>query len=159
MSIKIRIKIGAIEVEFEGSEEFLKSELMKLVSSVSELSKEGGLAITHGEPGVSVQKEGEFAKLTTRTIASRLNSNTGPDLIIAACAHLKLVEGKVSFTRKEILNDMKTATGYYQTSYRDNLTSYLKTLINNKKLNETSKDTFELGETTRKDLVTRLVAK
>lgn len=34
---KIRIKLGAIEVEYEGSESFLKEELLALLSAVSDL--------------------------------------------------------------------------------------------------------------------------
>ena len=37
MTSKIRIKLGAIEVEYEGSEQFLKEELPQLLTAVSEL--------------------------------------------------------------------------------------------------------------------------
>jgi hypothetical protein len=35
MTSKIRIKLGAIEVEYEGSEQFLKEELPQLLTAVS----------------------------------------------------------------------------------------------------------------------------
>ena len=137
MSTKIRIKIGSVEVDFEGSEEFLKSEFMKLVSSVSELSKEGGLGIPPGEAGVSDQEEGKTIQWSTDTIASKLACKTGPDLVLAASAHLAFTDGKKSYTRKEIHEEMKTATGHYKESFSGgNLTRYFKGLVKKGKLNE-----------------------
>ena len=112
MSTKVKIKIGSVEVDFEGSEEFLKSELMKLVTSVSELSKESGMVVHPDEPGLLGQEEGKTIQWSTDTIASKLACKTGPDLVLAACAHLKFVIGKTSFKRLEILEDMQTATGF-----------------------------------------------
>lgn len=43
MTSKIRIKMGPIEVEYEGSENFLKEELPELLGTVSNLYKESGL--------------------------------------------------------------------------------------------------------------------
>lgn len=39
MESKIRIKLGAIEIEYEGSENFLRKELPDLVKTVTELAK------------------------------------------------------------------------------------------------------------------------
>ena len=40
MTIKIRIKIGGVEVDYEGAEGFLDKKLPKLIGDVSALSKE-----------------------------------------------------------------------------------------------------------------------
>jgi len=153
MSTKIRIKIGSVEVDFEGSEEFLKSDLMKLVTSVSELSKESGMVAPPDEPGLLDQKEGE-----TDTIASKLACKTGPDLVLAASAHLAFTDGKKSYTRKEIHEEMKTATGHYKDSFSGgNLTRYFKGLVKKGKLNElTAKDTYALNQKTIKELRQKL---
>lgn len=166
MSSKIKIKIGSVEVEFEGSEEFLKDELLKLTSSVLELYRESGLVAGEGEtfePSLE-EKEKNALKVgkiqgTTGTIASKLNCTAGKCLIIAACAHLTFVAHHQSFTRKEILDKMKTAKNHFKTSYRDNLTSYLNTLINEGKLNEISTDTYALREPVRKELEQKLATK
>ena len=44
MTSKIRIKMGFIEVEFEGSEQFLKEELPDLLTGVSQLHSKSSLA-------------------------------------------------------------------------------------------------------------------
>ncbi len=153
MSTKVRIKIGSVEIDFEGSEEFLKSELMKLVSSLSELSKESGMDTPPDEPGLPGQEDGITIQWSTDTIASKLACKTGPDLVLAACAHLKFAIGKTSFKRLEILEDMQTATGHYKDSFASNLTYYLKGLIKKDKLNElTAKDTYALNQKAIKEL-------
>lgn len=164
MSSKIKIKVGPIEVECEASEEFIKNELLKMLSSVSELYKESDLTIANETPPLGEKGKGapSNAKISwsTGTIASKLNSKTGADLIIASCAHLAFVAGKKSFTREEIHNKMKTATGSYKKTYSPNLSSYLQTLVKNDKLNELSeKDTYALNESHRKKLEKQLVPK
>jgi hypothetical protein len=42
MTSKIKIKMGAIEIDYEGSEEFLKEELPSLLKTVSDLYKSSG---------------------------------------------------------------------------------------------------------------------
>lgn len=44
MTSKIRIKLGPVEVEYEGNEAFLKDELPDLLSAVARLHKESGQA-------------------------------------------------------------------------------------------------------------------
>ena len=54
---------------------------------------------------------------------------------MAAAAKLTLEDHKTRFARQDIINEMKTAEHYDKDSFRGgNLTSALKTLINNGKL-------------------------
>lgn len=82
MSSKIRIKIGEIEVEYEGTEEFLKKELPELLKTVSELYR----PLNAG--GGSTFVPPSNLQLSTANIAAKLDAKTGPDVVIAACAHL-----------------------------------------------------------------------
>ena len=53
-------------------------------------------------------------QMTTNTIAAKLDVKTGTDLALAACAHLALVKGADTFTRANILGEMKLASNYYK---------------------------------------------
>ena len=96
--------------------------------------------------------------MTTNTIASKLSVKTGNDLVIAACAHLTFVKGADTFTRSNILAEMKLASNYYKATMRKNLSNILKTLINQNKLLETAKDTYALEASLKTQLGSQLNA-
>jgi len=163
MSSKIRIKNGTMEVEYEGTDEFIKNDLIKLVSSISELPKKTdqppqgeGLITPKGASQKDEKSKSAKSLGTTANIAALLNCKKGPDLIIAACAHLTFVEGKSSFSRQEIIDQMKPASPYFKTGYIDNLSNYLNSLIKAKTLNEVSKGVYNLSADAQKDLKGRL---
>ena len=64
--------------------------------------------------------------------------------MIAAAAYLTLVEGKVEFLRRELLDAMKSATGYYKTNFSKNLSKLLDSLMSADKLNNLGKDRYSL---------------
>jgi hypothetical protein len=65
---------------------------------------------------------------STDTIATMLGAKAGPGLVMAAAAHMHFVNGKQVFTRKEIIAEMRTATGHIKKSYIANLSMHLKRL-------------------------------
>ena len=148
MESKIRIKLGPIEVEYEGSETFLKKELPDLIKTVTELAKTSQIT---GQVNL-----GDAFQLTTSSIAAKLSCSKGPDLVIAAAAHLSFVQKVDVFSRKQLLNDMKSASGYYKSSYRDNLSSYLKTLLKTHKLTEPTRGHYSLDASESKSIGGRL---
>ena len=160
MTSKIKIKMGAIEIEYEGSEQFLKDELPELLSAVSNLYKasapliDASNVVTGTEVGSD--KSSEIVG-TTGTLAAELGGGTGPDLAMSAAARLTFVLKKDKYSRNEILEEMKSASAYYKTSYSSNLTSILNGLIKNKKLMEPAKDTYSLSADSRKSLEAKLV--
>jgi hypothetical protein len=83
------------------------------------------------------------------TIAAKLAANTGPKLLMAAAAHLGLVAKKETFTRDEILEQMKSATGYYKSTYVGNLTKSVGTAIKDGNLSEHSKNVYALTPSTQ----------
>ena len=94
--------------------------------------------------------------MTTNTIASRLGAKKGNDIVIAACAHLSLAKGADTFTRSNILAEMKLATNYYKQTMSKNLSNSLKTLVNQNKLLETATDTYALEASTKAQLEAQL---
>jgi hypothetical protein len=159
MDAKIRIKMGTIEVEYEGSEDFLKGELLSLLSELLRLQKESATIL--GKPfsppsdGDGEAKPPQGIQATTTTIAAKLACKSGPDLIIAAALRLTLT-GSKTFSRQTLLDEMKTASGYYKKSFSGNLSHYLQTLVKGGKLFETATDIYVLNEATRKELEAKI---
>lgn len=150
MASKIRIRIGDTEIEYEGSDDFLRDELPDLLRTVTELHR-----ATPSAPGggsTPPHAAGTALAITTGTIAARLQVKTGSDLALAAAARLTFGLNKDTFTRQELLAEMKAATTYYQKNYSANLTKLLKTLISNSKLKETAAKVYSLTATARTEM-------
>lgn len=159
-SSKLRIRIGEVEIDYEGSEEFLKQELPQLLTTAMELHKasgtgrqiEGASSRQSFESGVSA-----VPKLTTSSIAATLSAKTGSDLLLAAATHLALVANKETFTRQELLTEMKSATSYYRANYSGNLTKLLKTALQKGGcLSEVAKNTFAMTATSKAEMGAKL---
>jgi hypothetical protein len=161
MTSKIHIRMEGIEVDFEGSEEFVRDELARVLTAVSALQT--SIPNTNG-PGNLLPSTGSTGgpggpgglALTTGSIAAKLSANSGTDLVLASAGRLALVEGRDTYTRQDLLTEMKTAAGYYRTTYSNNLSSYLQTLVRDGKLVETAANTFALAATARAELSSRL---
>ena len=156
---KFRFKIGQLEVEYEGSEIFIKDGLINLMKKAMSFYSENKDQIptgtaTKGE-SVTGTQPGNLNH-STNTIAAHLGGNTGPELAIAAAAHLLLVKGKSKFSRKEINDEMKEATTYYKSSMSSNLSKTLNTLVKGKRFNQVSKDTYSLPANENRSIEARL---
>ena len=153
--------MGSIEVDYEGSEDFLREELPDLLAAVSELyqAKE---RIGRNESSTSDSEEEQDGagpdevSRTTRTIAAKLGVSSGPELILAAAARRSFVLGKHSSTRRDLLEEMQTASTYYRVNYRKNMTQNIQALIKADKLVETAKETYSLSATTSEELKIKL---
>lgn len=156
MESKIKIKLGPIEVEYEGSESFLKQELPALIKTVTELSKSAGVTLGNIETDHDKSKpDAGRLQLSTTSIATKMSCSSGADLVLAAAAHLTLAKKMEVFSRKQLLDDMKTASGFYKSTHRDNLSTYLKSLLKDK-LNERSAGQYSLSASARKELESKL---
>jgi hypothetical protein len=150
MTSKIKIKMGAIEIEYEGSEQFLKDELPALLSAVSELYKSSASLISKNDNNASSETSTASvveSKIqgTTATLAAKLGGGSGPELVMCAAARLTFVLGKDKFHRKELLAEMKTASSYYKSAYMNNLSKLLSSLLKSGKLMEPSTDNYSLS--------------
>ena len=162
MSSKLRIRIGEVEIDYEGTEEFLKQELPQLLKTAMELHNAAG--------GASAAEKVEKRKaagghepvgsnvptLTTGSIAAKIGAKSGSDLLLAAAGHLVFVKKTEPFSRAQLLSEMKGATAYYQKNYGTNLSSYLKTALKDGPLSETARNAFTLKASARTDLEKRL---
>lgn len=162
MNSKIRIKLGAIEVEYEGSEAFLKEELPALLHAVSDLyAKSGGTVVspegeTSTHSGANINGATSL-EMTTASIASKLAVNSGPQLVLAAAAHLRFVKNLDKFPRKQLIEQMRSASSFFKESYVSNLSKTIKVLMKENKLNEPSNEVYALTHAAEQDLRSRLV--
>ncbi len=150
MTSRIRIKLGEMEIEYDGEEQFIKEELHGMVSKYAELYKEYckviGQKAEENNKGVGSKGNNPSISGTTKTIAAKLDVKSGPDLILAAAAQLTFVANKGTFSRQEIIDAMKAATGHYKKSYLSNLTQYLDQVVKDQKLVETATDQYALKD-------------
>ncbi len=152
---KLRLKYGALEVEFEGTEEFLTAHLQGLLEAVSSLRPAPGMPAT---PSTDPRQNGATSEeLSVSTIAQRLNVARGPDLIMSAA--LSLVRGgSEKFEKKTLREQIKLAPAFYKKTYSDNFDNYVKTLVKNGRLSDTGASTYAIPASELTRLTSALTA-
>jgi hypothetical protein len=165
MESRIRIKIGPFEAEGEGTETFIKDTFPDIVSAVLDLHRNSHLPVPLVEaeqfppadttgvvlPAVSVAG-------TTKTMAAKLGVKSGADLLLAAAAHLTFVAEHETFSRQQLLDDAKTASGYCNRNFSKNLSNYLDSAIKQGKLIETAAKTYTLTSQARSQMEAQLAS-
>jgi molybdopterin-binding protein len=144
---KIRIRLGQVEIDYEGDAAFLDSKLMEMVKALQELlatQTDQPAPHQHGGHGHGSKSGSGGLRMSTKTIAMKLGAKKGADIARAAVAHLALVKGKETFTRAEIHEEMKAATGIYKASMFSNLSSILTSLISDNTLIDTGSEVYAL---------------
>lgn len=156
-TVRIRVRLNDLEIECEGRETFVVSEVEELAAKMSE-TLEKYQHVGRRRVNVSAAGDGDgsldaetkvsiphgTSSVTTKTIATRMKAKNGTDLARAAARHLGLVEGRETFSRQELLSEMKTARGHYNENMRKGLTQSLRTLMGRSVLNETASETYAL---------------
>src|SRR5437763_71177 len=107
MTVRLRVKVGSAELEFEGSEDFLKSELSTIISHIAELrivASEGTsvsqlLGDTSNGTKPSSTSNTSHAQLSVNSIATKMNVKLGADLVLAAAVYLTFVKQQDKFRR------------------------------------------------------------
>lgn len=122
----------------------LSIDLGPVKSSAAALSTLSGTA-----PGGSFEH-------STDTIATLLRAKSGPDLIIAAAAHLHFVQGKQKFTRQDLTAEMRGARAHFKDTFVANLTSYLTGLTKADRLRLIAAGTYALSSKERQELEAKL---
>jgi hypothetical protein len=148
MASKIRIKLGVIEVEYEGEHDFLEKDLLTLVKDLMEIappSSRSDQQTGGGQGGQGTQGAGGTG--TVSTYAAKLNVASGSDLVLAALVQAAKVDGNASLKRKDLLAAMKTAKSYYKATYSNNLSQSLKNLVRSKDINEVATDEYAISPT------------
>jgi hypothetical protein len=150
---KLRIRVGGFEIEAEGS----NLNVSEFMERIAQMRQTLGPVPDATIPAVRDRETAPFVAPTTlgmvstNTIASRINAGTGSDLVMAAMAHLTLVQGKDTASRREILDEMKAAKTFYKETFSGNLSSYLDSLAKAKRLNLVSKETYALPNAERQN--------
>lgn len=144
MVVKIRIKAGQFEIEFEGDKKFLEKDFLGLVTQVAGVFK-GQPEILTAEPSASISAPTFGDHFSTNTIATKLSVDRGPELVIAAAAHLALVQKRGTFSRKEIADEMKKAPQFYKRSYGSNLAKIIDRLVKSDRLHLVGERTYSLA--------------
>ena len=134
MACKIGIKIGNVEINYEGEESFFRDELPKMISSITVLMKDKDLCLpkpeaTTSSPEKNTPGNGRKVDLSVANIAKKIGQKNGPDLVLAAAGYLTFVEGIESFTRGQLWAKMKTAPSLNHASFNNNLTKYINGLV------------------------------
>lgn len=158
---KLRVKIGAAEVEYEGSNIFLRDEVMRRIDSILDMVRQRSDLQNmprqiDGSPQRLDSKAENPLGLSTSTIAGLLGAKSAGDLVIAAAAKVMIVDGKATTTRAELLTEMKTAVAYYKSTMSNNLTETLKKLIRDDRLRSGTPGTYSLSSTERASLEHKL---
>lgn len=128
---KIRIKVGPIEIDYEGSPDFLDNGIERLLEAMCNLAH-----LNAGSPEFQVNEKSEQKTtavaiksskteitlgVSTGTIAARFKAKTAQDLVLCAMAQLTIVKRKEKLERSDILSEMRTATAYYNKNMQKNL--------------------------------------
>jgi hypothetical protein len=156
---KLRIRTGDLEIDAEGEEQFVKNDVLELVKEIVRLQGSVSPSKEHKHKENShLDPRGpqDPIKLTTSSIAAKLNAKSGPDLIIAAGAQLTFVQQKESFSRNDLLAEARTASAYYSENVRKNLSSHLNSLVKSRKLNEISVGVFAIHASARQELEAKI---
>lgn len=157
MTSKIRVKVGQIEVEFEGSEEYIKSELPRAIKSICSSLPDMVEAEANTAPQAAVTgQQNPEIQMTTSNIVEKLGFKTQHDLVLAACARLELVENHSPFSRGAMLHEMKTATNHYTDTIAGNLSSYLTRLVSQNKLIKRASGEYALSAVAKKGIEEKL---
>ena len=163
-TVKIRLKFGQFEIDYEGPFSFLQNDLSAFMKEIAGFCENHDAASTvdldppssHEETKEPDNKNGGI-DLSMDVIASRMKENTGPNLVLAACAYLTFVKQQTRFSRKDINDEMKNASAYYKKSMSGNLTKTLDKLIKNQHLNQASSGMYALNAAKKAEMEKLLV--
>ena len=149
---KLSIKYGALALEYEGTDEFIKNGLLELLTDVVETTKViPASPIANEVP--SAASGSSVPNVSVKTISTKLGNAKGSDLARAAAAFLTLVQNNETFSQADLLSAMKSATGVYkQSTHGKNLGSIVSALMTSGFLIETSAGTYSVAQSSRDQL-------
>lgn len=151
---KIRIKIGTMELEYEGDSDFLDGGIEKLLETMGSLASKVPTESIQAPERVIVAPTDHTSdtgasplSFTTSTLAAYTDAKSAPELALCAMFYLEKVKRQNANTRADILAEMKTATAYYKSTMSSNNSSNLKSLAKSKRINEVSSGKYALSRT------------
>ena len=160
--MQIKINLGAVALEYEGPEDFFKSEIANIMKTLSAHAavvprdKFSGRSASEGSNGSASKGGGAVHSHSTNTVAKLLDAKSGPDLIMAAVVKKIMVDGDETINRPTITSEMRKASSYYKRTYANNLSKYLDNLTKADRLRLVSDNTFGLPAKVREEIEPRL---
>lgn len=163
---KIRIKIGTMEVDYEGDSSFLDGGIEKLLETMAGMAHNNFVenqVAAPPAPALQVDASNNEANnwnleqpplvgspsFSTSMLASHADAETSADLILCAMAFLELNAKQNPNSSKEIFAEMKNVSTVYNSMMSTNNTKNLRSLAKSKKINEVSSGKFSLGKEER----------
>ncbi len=160
MTYRIRIRICDVEVEYEGSSAPDKAQVIDVLTSVSAAYRE----IRPQNHPHDRESPLSSAEALDESVSHADNIGTidniiglleydeiGSDLVAAAAIHLTLVKHKTHLSRNDIHEVIKTSS-HHKKTFASNLTAYLKTALNKKRINETKTNVYVLAPAYRREV-------
>ena len=132
--VHLSLKLRDIQIEFEGTEKFLKSDLSRTMENLMKFFETHKSTI-EAHQRVDVEEKSKRTEQLSRadfsvsTIASRIGATTAGDLAIAAAAQLVIVQEMEKFSRKELLEAMRSDSSRFKTAMSSNLSKTLSSLV------------------------------
>ena len=167
MSSKICVKFGELNIEFEGTEDFIKEGLLQFTKEALGLLKEEGSKKQHNTGGgdgfsekqpSSNNNSSNQLDMSVASIMSKIGGDGGPDLALAAAAYLTFVSGQATFSRVELLAAMKTATSFYTDTMSSNLSRTLDRLTKESKFVQKGNKNYAIQNAVNNQLQSQLLA-
>lgn len=157
---RVRIKLGSVEVEYEGCGEFARSGVLDLLRDALALAPNSGKGLGADVDGAFIEPQafgdGEHSSVTVATIAAHFEPQGAQDLVLCALAKLQVLEGASQASKEDIWECMKGATGYFKASMSKNFPRDLGRMVKGKKINEVATNEYSLTAATRKELEARV---
>ena len=154
---RVRFKVGDLELEYQGPSSYVEDGLIDLFEKVLSYG-DFGVMLAGQAPKPTADQVGESSPrqmetdISLATMISRLGAKTGADVVFLAAAHLAVCEGRNRFSRADILENAKSADGYYKKSIGSNLSSYLDRLLKDGRLTQYSDKAYSLPESQRQNV-------
>lgn len=143
---RIKIKLPNLEVEYEGTPNFLESGLLELTKKFGDFAKEEVSQLPLRDNQDDDTKTHEVhSSLTTIAIANRLGTKSGPELIIATMAKLKFTDGKDVVSADDIKTEMKEAHSIYKKSMTSNFDKNITNLVKQEMVNVVAAKRYSLS--------------
>jgi len=149
-TIKLNIKLGALELNYEGPQDFAGDGIEPLIQYLAEVNIPQLVAQTPNLPPASTGQldariePSQALKLSTTDFAVKMGAKSGTDLVMAAAAYLHHTQGAEEFRRSDLLSEMKASKAFYRASYGGNLTKSLDLLTKSGRLQNPKADTYAL---------------
>ncbi len=161
---KIRIRVGDVEVDFEGPQSFVEDGLIQLVMEVTSTkpsskpnwqsdadsgSNEKVLDIVPGEID-------GYAGITMNALCKKLDVKNETDLVVASAVMISIIGDAETFTIKDINTFAKKATSYVGKYFVSNSSKKITTLTKNDRFREPKDGVYTFSPNERKLVIGRL---